>query len=157
VSEVEAGALFAEALGGQLAREAEATRMLRLVVRLAQVLERPEGDLGPQWSETGAPAGRPPPAGRLPRARGGERAQAPADAASAGPCAARPGRTAPSGSAAGGARPVRWTGAGFTCGGQPHVSGAVRVLWVQGLGHLCTRGLRSAGAGRAARQATATC
>jgi len=58
VSEVEAGALFAEALGGQLAREAEATRMLRLVVRLAQVLERPEGDLDPQWSETGAPARR---------------------------------------------------------------------------------------------------
>ena len=28
--------------------------MLRLVTRLCQILERPEGDLNPQWAETGA-------------------------------------------------------------------------------------------------------
>ena len=28
--------------------------MLRLVTRLCQILERPEGDLDPQWAETGA-------------------------------------------------------------------------------------------------------
>lgn len=55
LSEVEAGQLYGEALTAHLAREAEATRMLRIVVRLAQVLERPEGDLDPQWAETGAP------------------------------------------------------------------------------------------------------
>lgn len=55
LSEVDEGQLHGEALGAHLAREAEATRMLRLVVRLAQVLERPEGDLDPQWAETGAP------------------------------------------------------------------------------------------------------
>lgn len=54
LSEVEGGQLYGEALGGHLAREAEATRMLRLVTRLCQILERPEGDLDPQWAETGA-------------------------------------------------------------------------------------------------------
>ena len=54
LSEVEGGQLYAEALGGHLAREAGATRMLRLVTRLCQILERPEGDLDPQWAETGA-------------------------------------------------------------------------------------------------------
>lgn len=55
LTEVEGGQLYAEALGTHLAREAEATRMLRLVTRLCQILERPEGDLDPQWAETGAP------------------------------------------------------------------------------------------------------
>ncbi|KAK9830883.1 hypothetical protein WJX81_001688 [Elliptochloris bilobata] len=53
LSEVEGGQMYAEELGAHLAREAEATRMLRLVTRLAQILERPEGDLDPQWAETG--------------------------------------------------------------------------------------------------------
>ena len=54
LTEVEGGQLYAEALSTHLAREAEATRMLRLVTRLCQILERPEGDLDPQWAETGA-------------------------------------------------------------------------------------------------------
>ena len=52
--ELEGSALLADAVGAHMARDAEHGRLLRLVVRFNLVLERPPGDLGAQWAETGA-------------------------------------------------------------------------------------------------------
>ena len=51
--EMEAQASYSDTLGGELAKEVENGRLLRLLVRLSMVTERPEGDMDPQWSETG--------------------------------------------------------------------------------------------------------
>ena len=52
--ELDAQQLYADALTGELGRELENGRLLRVLVRLSTVTERPEHESDPQWSETGA-------------------------------------------------------------------------------------------------------
>ena len=56
LSELDARALGTEAVERTLAREAEHGRLLRLLVRLSMVHERPRPDASSEWSETGESA-----------------------------------------------------------------------------------------------------
>jgi len=51
--ELESQQLYADALTAELGRELENGRLLRVLVKLSTVTERPEHDADPQWSETG--------------------------------------------------------------------------------------------------------
>jgi len=53
MQEMESAALAQDLLLAELARESENGRLLRLMVRLNFVLERPEGDVDGSWAETG--------------------------------------------------------------------------------------------------------
>ena len=54
--ELDAQHIYCDAVMGQLARETENGRLLRLLVRLSMVTER--ADMDPQWAETGEPCPR---------------------------------------------------------------------------------------------------
>ena len=51
--EADSQQLYADALTGELGRELENGRLLRVLVKLSTATERPEHDSDPQWSETG--------------------------------------------------------------------------------------------------------
>jgi Pan3 Pseudokinase domain len=53
-AELEAAQLHSDALLGEVAKEAENGRLLRLLTRLSFVNERPELEGDPRWAETGA-------------------------------------------------------------------------------------------------------
>lgn len=48
--------LAAESAAQQVWKGAEDGRLLRVLVRLTSVLDRPGSDVDPQWAETGAPS-----------------------------------------------------------------------------------------------------
>jgi hypothetical protein len=56
--EADSQQLYADALTGELGRELENGRLLRVLVKLSTVTERPEQDSDPQWSETGTSSPR---------------------------------------------------------------------------------------------------
>ncbi len=56
VTEVEAHQLASDAAAAQVWKGAEDGRLLRILVRLTSILERPESEGDPQWAETGQPA-----------------------------------------------------------------------------------------------------
>ncbi|KAK9820130.1 hypothetical protein WJX72_006407 [[Myrmecia] bisecta] len=53
LGELDALHLYSDAVVSQLSKEAENGRLLRLLIRLSTINERPEADMDPQWSETG--------------------------------------------------------------------------------------------------------
>jgi hypothetical protein len=53
VAEVDRQQLAAESAALQVWKGAEDGRLLRILVRLASVLDRPDSDADPQWAETG--------------------------------------------------------------------------------------------------------
>ncbi len=63
VTEVEAHQLASDAAAAQVWKGAEDGRLLRILVRLTSILERPESDGDPQWAETGPPAALQPSSG----------------------------------------------------------------------------------------------
>ena len=56
VAEVEAQQLASDAAAAQVWKGAEDGRLLRIIVRLTSILERPEHSSDPQWAETGHPS-----------------------------------------------------------------------------------------------------
>lgn len=52
--ELDSQQLYTDAVTAELAKELQNGRLLRLLVKLSTVTERPEHDGQPQWSETGA-------------------------------------------------------------------------------------------------------
>ena len=53
VTEVDAHQLASDAAAAQVWKGAEDGRLLRILVRLTAILERPEAESDPQWAETG--------------------------------------------------------------------------------------------------------
>ena len=53
LAEVDRQQLAAEAAAREVWKGAEDGRLLRVLVHLTSILERPEGDMDPQWAETG--------------------------------------------------------------------------------------------------------
>ena len=55
--ELDSQQLYTDAVNAELAKELQNGRLLRLLVKLSTVTERPEHEAQPQWSETGARGG----------------------------------------------------------------------------------------------------